>query len=351
MRIVHFLWGLANGGAENLVVDLVNEQVKEHEVSLVIANALIDQSVLDRVNPLVHLVRLNRAEGSRNPLWFFRIWFSIRRLQADVIHAHSAKFINIGRFTGLPIFLTVHDTNIQLGTNIKDYTKICCISLAVYNDLNRRYPNLNLCVVNNGILINDIDTRIDQTVTIFRLVQVSRLMHEKKGQDILIKALNLILRNQANLNISIDFIGDGPSLAYLKNYAESNGVTNYCNFLGAKGRVDVYKMLANYDLLVQPSRYEGFGLTVAEAMAAMVPVIVSDIEGPLEIIENGKFGRHFKTGDAHALAGTIEDAIAAINSEQTLSNVQAARKHVLERYDVSISANNYLSIYAECMKK
>ena len=41
--------------------------------------------------------------------------------------------------------------------------------------------------------------------------------------------------------------------------------------------------LTDYDLFVQPSRWEGFGLTVAEAMAAGVPVLVSEGQGPAEV--------------------------------------------------------------------
>ena len=55
----------------------------------------------------------------------------------------------------------------------------------------------------------------------------------------------------------------------------------------------------SYDLLVQPSRYEGFGLTVVEGMAAGVPVLVSDIEGPMEVIDKGRHGFAFRSEDFH----------------------------------------------------
>ena len=65
-------------------------------------------------------------------------------------------------------------------------------------------------------------------------------------------------------------------------------------FEGLKDQSWVYQNLCNYDLFIQPSRYEGFGLTVAEAIAAKVPVLVSNIEGPLEIIDGGRLGMSFE---------------------------------------------------------
>lgn len=61
-------------------------------------------------------------------------------------------------------------------------------------------------------------------------------------------------------------------------------------FEGLKEQAWIYENLCRYDLFIQPSRYEGFGLTVAEAISAKVPVLVSNIEGPLEIIDGGRLG-------------------------------------------------------------
>ena len=57
---------------------------------------------------------------------------------------------------------------------------------------------------------------------------------------------------------------------------------------GFKSREYVYENLCQYDLYVQPSIFEGFGLTLAEAIAAEVPVITSDLEGPVEVIAGGQ---------------------------------------------------------------
>ena len=95
-------------------------------------------------------------------------------------------------------------------------------------------------------------------------------------------------------------------------------------------------------MFVQPSRYEGFGLTVAEAIAACLPVLVSDIEGPMEIIENGKYGMHFRAADATDCANKI---LAFREKGRDEEQIENALKHVSEKYDVKETAKKYTEIY------
>ena len=44
MKIIHFLWALDQGGAENLAVDLANEQSRNHEVVVLVANDRVDHA-------------------------------------------------------------------------------------------------------------------------------------------------------------------------------------------------------------------------------------------------------------------------------------------------------------------
>lgn len=173
-----------------------------------------------------------------------------------------------------------------------------------------------------------------------RLIQVSRLDYKKKGQDLLIKAV-------AELNglIEVDFIGDGESLAYLNGLSRSLDTERYVHFLGKKPQSFISENLQNYDLFVQPSRYEGFGLTVAEAMAAQLPVLVTEGEGPAEITCNEKYGWTFKNGDVDDLVNKIV-CIQRLYSE-AMDKAEKAKQYVCNNYDVSVTARKYLEEYTK----
>jgi glycosyltransferase involved in cell wall biosynthesis len=70
-------------------------------------------------------------------------------------------------------------------------------------------------------------------------------------------------------------------------------------------RHDVPAVLAGLDVLVCPSDHEPFGMIVLEALAAGTPVVASDSGGPAEILQQGRSGLLFATGDAAALADAV----------------------------------------------
>ena len=93
---------------------------------------------------------------------------------------------------------------------------------------------------------------------------------------------------------------------------------------------------------MQPSRFEGFGLTIAEAMAAGLPVLVSDVEAQMEVIDDGACGYFFKNGDPASLADMIEYVMA----DYDLAKVDNALRRVADHYDVRATAARYIDEYA-----
>ena len=118
----------------------------------------------------------------------------------------------------------------------------------------------------------------------------------------------------------------------------------YYKRLGEKVKTQefIYNHLCDYDLFVQPSRYEGFGITVAEAMAAKLPVLVSDIEGPMEIIGYGKYGMYFESENVDDLAEKLRNIL---QGGYDYSLVEKAYQHVCNHYDVVTTAQRYIAEY------
>ena len=351
MNITHVSFGFTTGGAELMMADIMAEQARAgHDVTLIVINRHYEQPLLDALDKRIRVVTLNRPEGSHNPLWLLRYNLVLRRTHPHIIHLHSSKAPGFTFNTpGAKIVMTVHDTGINL-RHTKKLHQVFAISEAVHADLLQRLSRPST-VVENGITCSRIsvkptDEANDQSSGSFRIAVVARLMHQKKGQDIAIEALNLLKKSHPSRNVTLDFIGEGSSEQHLRALAETHGLSASINFLGNRSRDYIYSHLCDYDLFLLPSRYEGFGLTVAEAMAAKVPVLVSDIEGPMEVIGNGRFGSHFRCGDPGDCAAAIARIIADYPRHLALARNDAYR-HVTERYDISRTAADYLRHYAE----
>jgi glycosyltransferase involved in cell wall biosynthesis len=265
----------------------------------------------------------------------------------DIVHAHQESFVKMLRLLPLPRVHTVHNTGIQLTTARKHFHALYAISEAVRDDLVRRYADAHPVLILNGIPCSNFVPKLSYGNKPFRIVQVSRLDHAQKGQDILLNALVRVIKTIGPAAVTVDFIGTGPSNEFLLKLAQELGVNKLCQFRGQRTRDEIYQELHTYDLLVQPSRFEGFGLTVAEAMAARVPVLVSDAEGPMESIGGGRYGYHFRSEDADDCAARILEIIE-VSGTGGFSNMQTRNaEYAKGRFDISRTARKYLEEYGK----
>jgi glycosyltransferase involved in cell wall biosynthesis len=343
MKIVHIIYALNTGGTENMLVDIASEQAKTEDVSIIIVNNLINENIAEAINSNVGVYRINRKPGSRLPWKIIRLNLLLKKLNPDVIHCHNHTMINLIKMSlKSKIYLTVHGIGWD-DINFKKYNKLFAISERVKNDILSK-GKYKVQVVYNGINTEKIKQKNwSKEQKMVRLLQIGRLVHEKKGHHILLKALSRLERYRPDIHFKLDFIGEGPSRDYLIKLVKENNLKNNVNFLGNKSRDYVYSNICNYDLLVQPSIYEGFGLTVAEAMAAKVPVLVSDIDGPMEIIENGKYGNYFESCNTYECFNKIIDIIDNYNRQKAI--VENAYIHCLNNFSINKTASNYINKY------
>lgn len=333
-----------------MLVDIVNEQSLSDSVTVIVGNAAVDEALTTRINSRANLLFLERPPGSRNPWYLGKLYRMLKSVNPDIIHAHLDSFIRLLRYIPLPRVLTVHNTGIMLSPRVNRFDAVYCISEAVRSDLDVRYPGLPLTVIENGIRCSEIRPKANYLAAPFRIVQVGRLDHKQKGQDLLLHAVRELNDSLHSAQVMVDFIGDGPSRDYLQALVGELGLKVSCRFLGMRPRSYIYENLHQYDLLVQPSRFEGFGLTVVEGLAAGVPVLVSDIEGPMEIIGHGRYGYHFRSEDASDCANHILAIIGLSVSPNFADERKIAQRYAREKYDVANTAKGYLKDYSRVIR-
>jgi glycosyltransferase involved in cell wall biosynthesis len=147
-----------------------------------------------------------------------------------------------------------------------------------------------------------------------------------KGVHHAIGALSLLRRPDVRLRV----VGDGPEAPRLQALAQERGVASQVEFLGLRN--DVHVLMNEADFFVHPSLGEGFGLTVAEAMASGRAVVASRVGGIPELIEHGHSGLLVQPGDEEQMAVAIRLLISSRDYRGDLE--QSALQRVRERFDV-----------------
>lgn len=136
-----------------------------------------------------------------------------------------------------------------------------------------------------------------------KVVGVLGRLAVQKGHAILLDALVDVV--PAVPDIVLIIIGDGPEREHLEAQAEALGLSGHICWLGSTHQEEAFRMFSVMEVFVMPSLFEGFGLTTAEAMAAGLPVVGSQVDGVSEVIECGVTGYLVPPSDSRALAESL----------------------------------------------
>ncbi|MBQ9664948.1 MAG: glycosyltransferase family 4 protein [Bacteroidaceae bacterium] len=340
MRIVHLIWSFKTGGIETMLIDIVNEQVKVCDVYIYVVNDNYDLDLVRRVDKKVKIVLCRRNPGSNNPYPLLLLNLKLLFCRPDIVHCHQG---NLSKIVWLPVkkVLTIHNTH-STTEGYSKYLKLFCISKAVEEYTKNQGYN-NCMVVYNGIHTEMISEKQYYPLLSgkLRVICVGRL-HKDKGQNLIIEALNELKMNHRVLDVTIDFVGDGDEREFLEKKVRQYYLEDFVNFLGMKPRSWVYSRLKNYDLYVLPSISEGFGLSLAEACAAKLAVLTCDLAGPMEVIDNGRLGMCFTSGDALSLAENIK---SFMENGPNVKKIEEAYGFVKEKFDIKKTAETYICEY------
>lgn len=303
------------GGAQIHVRDLARRLVEDGHEPLVItgeAGPYTDALTAAGVRTLAcrHLGREIRPGQDAHA--FVALRGAIRAFQPDLISTHSSKAGWLGRLagkaTGVPCLFTAHGWAFTHGVREPQRT--------AYRLLERAAAPLAATIV----CVSEHDRRIgiaagmapDQLVTIHngmpdvraslrarpgaggpvRIAMVAR-MDRQKDHATLLRALHDID------GMHLDLVGGGPSEARIRALAHEVGVADRVRFLGE--RSDVAEVLARAQVFALISHWEGFPRSTLEAMRAGLPVVVSDVGGAAEAVEEGVTGYVVPRGDVVAV--------------------------------------------------
>ena len=280
MKILHIVPEFEEGGVERYVIQLCHEQIKHgHEITLATHGGKLEKFLPSDVK-ILHLP-VHRKN-------LFTILYCVKKLSEiknwDIINAHSRVPAwvawKVSNITKIKWIMTAH-ANYSLNFGIKPLIHadgVICVSESVKEHLQNYLPE-NTIIIQNGIKTpnfkyNDFPHDKMKFLIIGRLTRL-------KGLDTALKALGKL----KNYEWTLDIVGDGSQREELESLVKELGIDNRIQFYGFRDDTD--KFMSEASCLLFPSRSEGFGLVVAEALAVGLPVLASDLE-PLREFSKGK---------------------------------------------------------------
>jgi glycosyltransferase involved in cell wall biosynthesis len=168
-------------------------------------------------------------------------------------------------------------------------------------------------------------------------------MTAQKGVDVLLEAFAEVERKYPDAILVL--AGDGPLRGRMERLASARKLRSL-RFLGWRG--DIPNLMADADLVVMPSRWEGFGLAALEAMALAKPVIASSVSSLPEIVVDGKTGFLVPHDNPHALAESINRLLSDTGLAHAFG--QAGQMRLAQDFTVERMAEKTASEYRRLLE-
>lgn len=275
----------------------------------------------------------------------------VASLRPDILHVHHA----VSAFWCALVALTIRPVPILVKTEHNDHRAqpayqravnallypflgaIVCNSdatLASFTGLERRLAGSRALRIYNGTDLAAVRAKSRpgrRAGPAVRIGHVGRLVPQK-NQARLIRGL-AAARAATGRDIRLEIVGNGPLIDELRSTARAAGVADAVVFAGALTREAVYERLADWDAFVMPSEFEGFCNALVEAMAAGLPVAVSDIDTLREVA--GGRALRFDHTDPQAIGAALAE----------LSDMPRAPLPFVERYDIAHAVARHLALY------
>jgi len=355
LNVLHLISTFSPGGAEKLLLYFVKASKRDLTVGIMSddVDEFLKQELLKTG---AKLYIFNKKIGQKHPRFLFRLLKAINENEIDIIHSHDGcvKWSIICKILKpkLKLVYTIHDS---IFVKSWGFFKLFINRMFVNMNIAISDEILNDCVKNNLKVIkiyNGIDTKkwkqAHSKNNSFSIINVARISYYKKGHDVLIKALKEC--KNKGLKFICNFVGEAEeNIEYpfenLKHLIDNLELTEEIKFLG--NRDDIPELLAQSDLFILPSRYEGMPIALLEAMASRLPIIASNISGSSDLIKHQKNGLLFESENHVDLAEKISYLYEHREEMELLA--QNAFEYV-QNFDISMMVKKTWNLYQNLMK-
>jgi glycosyltransferase involved in cell wall biosynthesis len=364
LRVAFVLHVMQVAGAEVLVAETIRRLGPRIEPTIFCLDAIgaLGERLLAQGVPVVALGR----KPGRDWMLAWRLACEFRRRRIEVAHAHQYTpffYAALARSLSLRpprIILTEHGrhypdivsplrraANRLVFDHLADAVNACCAFSGRALGRVDGFSGQRIEVIENGIDVERYAAATDRAAlrNVLGLDPARRYLatvarfHPVKDHATLLRAFATVAAARSDVDLLL--AGDGPLRADLEQQVRVSGIDGRVRFLGV--RSDVPALLQAVDVFVLTSVSEAASLTVLEAMASRLPVVVTAVGGNPEMVRHGVEGLLVPRGDAAGVAAALLRVLDDPTSAATMG--AAGRARVEERYQLNRTVGNYWRLY------
>lgn len=363
MKILYLITGLGGGGAEKVVADLADQMIaRGHLVKIAYLKG--ENIIVKPRSNYIEIIYLG-LESPFNILSAYKEYNKIiKDFKPNVVHSHMVHANIFARLNQLfnkvhRLICTAHSNNeggymrmlaYRLTNNLANLTTIVSKKAAEEFIAKKAVPYGRIKPIYNGINLNKFYYRSEAREKILRELNLSKdeilvlsvgRLNEQKDYPNLLNSI-LFLKSKYNRNFKFLIAGDGELKNQIIHLINQLNLINDVILLGRRN--DIPDLMSAADLFVLPSKDEGFGLVIAEAMACETLVVATDCGGVSEVLNNSEF--LVPSCEPLELAEKIYYAINLkedIKRKIILKNLHYVRNN----FSLDIIAKEWIKIYYE----
>lgn len=345
-NILHISRTMDIGGAEKIVYQLATDLKEEFNSVHIASTGGLWEDELKKNGIQHHKILDVESKSPKTLAKNFKILSSIiKKHKIDIIHTHHrmaafyAKLLKY-LFPKIKHVYTAHnifDNRLKLYKYSVQGARVIAVSIAVKEHLKKQLNLNNVEIIYNGIKVDN-SKETSSEVTDFtgtKIGFIGRLDYQK-GVDILIKSLARLDYSDYKMYI----IGAGQMENELKELVSTYKLNSNVEFLGYRDNISA--LINSFDFLVFPSRFEGFGLALAETFLREKTAVVTNILGFSDLI-NEDNSVIVESENIDEIKDGIELLIRDEKKRITLG--KTARISTLDMVEYDVFLKKYLQIY------
>jgi glycosyltransferase involved in cell wall biosynthesis len=323
-----------------------------------------DSGILQKSGVEVHYASFSAKKKLLYPFAVSDLWKLIREFKPDIVHAHYASSYGfLGALAGFhPYVLSVWGSDVFdfpkisplhkwiLKFNLKKADRICSTSW-IMKEETKKYTGKDISVIPFGIDLNVFKPFYAHHVFKENSIVIGtvKAMEKKYGVEYLIDAFALLNQRTKGYPLKLLIVGKGSLTAKLKAKVKDLGIERETVFTGyiPPAEVPFYQNMLTIPVFPSIDNSESFGVSVVEAMACEKPVVVTNVGGLPEVVEDGVSGLVVPPANAEKLADAIEKLVTDERLRNSLG--KQGRQRVEKLYNWENNLASMIAVYEDLL--